>query len=355
MTNNNLDMAVNGPGFFILQGGTGGDVYTRNGQFQMDKDGYIVSSAGHKLQGYPAGSTSVGGAGTGSLQISTADIPANPSASITAVLNLDSTSPVIASAFLPTDSTTFTNSTSTTAYDSEGNPLTTTMYFQKTAQNKWEVYATIADKAGNMIFPNPAPVVPVPGWAGSAADLGLLNFNQSGTLTPAPVLAAASFVPTSFVNALPAAVPATQSLAFDFSGATQFAGPFAVSTLSTDGNAQGTLGGFNVSADGTIVGRYSNGKTQNLGTVALATFKNMNGLQPLGDNEWVETSASGTSIKGVPGQGGKGLLQTSATEDSNVDLTAELVNMITAQRNYQANAQTIKVMDAVMQTLINMR
>ena len=125
--------------------------------------------------------------------------------------------------------------------------------------------------------------------------------------------------------------------------------------MTTDGNAQGTLSGFNVSPDGSIVGRYSNGKTQTLGTVALATFANMNGLQPLGDNEWVESGASGPALMGTPGTGLKGLLQTSATEDSNVDLTAELVKMITAQRVYQANAQTIKTQDALMQTLVNLR
>lgn len=351
ITNNTLDMAINGAGFFNLKGGTGSDVYTRNGQFQLDNQGYIVSSASHRLQGYPAGASAAAGAGTQDLQIPTASMPAAASTSVFVGLNLDSTATAIpaATVFDPNVSTSFTSATSTTGYDSQGNPLAITMYFQKTAPNQWDTYATVMDQAGTMIYPSPAPAPG--GWV----SLGALNFNSSGTGGSVLPLGPISFIPTSFVNAVPAAAPPTQSVMLDFTTATQFAAPFGVTSLTTDGNKQGTLAGFSVSPDGSIIGRYSNGKTQTLGTVAVATFANMNGLQPLGDNEWVETGASGQALKGTPGTALRGLLQTSATEDSNVDLTAELVNMITAQRVYQANAQTIKTQDAVMQTLINLR
>ena len=361
ITNNSLDMAINGAGFFNLRGAAGGDVYTRNGQFQLDKGGYIVSSAGHRLQGYPPGASAIAGNGTQDLQIPTASMPATASTSVIVGLNLDSTAPVIpvATLFDPNISTTYTNATSTTGFDSQGNPLSVTMYFKKEAPNQWAVYGTVKDQTGAMISPLPATVPPTPAttWLASAGYLGQLNFNSTGTggsATPLPV-GGISFTPTSFVNAVPVPVPATQSLIFDFTTATQFAAPFGVTALTTDGNKQGTLAGFSVSPDGSIVGRYSNGKTQTLGTVAVTTFANMNGLQPLGDNEWVETGASGQALKGTPGTGLRGILQTSSVEDSNVDLTAELVNMITAQRVYQANAQTIKTQDAVMQTLINLR
>lgn len=360
ITNNTLDMAINGPGFFNLRGGAGGDVYTRNGQFQLDKDGFIVSSANHRLQGYPAGTSAVAGSGTQDLQIPTTSMAATASSSVTVGLNLNSTATAIpvATLFDPNISTSYTDATSTTGYDSQGNPLTITMYFKKEGPNDWAVYGTIKDQAGTMLSPDPATVPPTPAtsWFASAGYLGQLNFNSSGTsgsVIPMPV-GGVTFTPPSSPG-YPGPVPASQSIVFDFTTATQFAAPFGVTSLTTDGNKQGTLAGFNVSADGSIVGRYSNGKTQILGTVAVATFANMNGLQPLGDNEWVETSASGQVLKGTPGTGLRGLLQTSATEDSNVDLTAELVNMITAQRVYQANAQTIKTQDAVMQTLINLR
>jgi flagellar hook protein FlgE len=160
----------------------------------------------------------------------------------------------------------------------------------------------------------------------------------------------------------PVAVPATATSAttpfdvtFDFTGTTQFGSAFSVNTLNQDGYTSGRLAGFNIGADGVVLGRYTNGQTAVLGQVVLANFANPNGLQQLGNNMWAETATSGNPLIGVPSSGSLGVLQSSAVEDSNVDLTAELVNMITAQRVYQANAQTIKTQDAVMQTLVNLR
>ena len=148
---------------------------------------------------------------------------------------------------------------------------------------------------------------------------------------------------------------AAQTLSFDFSATSQFGGIFGINSLSQDGFTSGRMTGFSTGSDGIISGRYSNGQTKTLGQVVLANFTNPQGLQPLGGNNWAETSASGAPLTGVPGSASLGVLQTSALEDSNVDLTAELVNMITAQRVYQANAQTIKTEDQIMQTIVNLR
>jgi flagellar hook protein FlgE len=150
-------------------------------------------------------------------------------------------------------------------------------------------------------------------------------------------------------------VESPQTLDFDFAGTTQFGSAFGVSTLSQDGFTSGRMAGFSVGPDGTVIGRYTNGQTRTLGQVALANFANPQGLQQLGDNQWAESSSSGAPLVGAPGTASLGVLQSSSTEDSNVDLTAELVNMIVAQRAYQANAQTIKTQDAIQQTLMNLR
>ena len=150
---------------------------------------------------------------------------------------------------------------------------------------------------------------------------------------------------------------AVTPLAFtlDFTGTTQFGSPFGVNNLTQDGFTSGRLSGLSVANDGTVVGNYTNGQTRNLAQVVIADFRNPQGLAPMGNNLWIDTAQSGLPIVGVPGSGSLGSLQSSAVEDSNIDLTAELVNMITAQRDYQANAQTIKTQDAVLQTLVNLR
>jgi len=180
-----------------------------------------------------------------------------------------------------------------------------------------------------------------------------LTFNTLGQLastTPASVpvgtMSSAAFTPTA---------AAAQTLTFNFAQTSQYGGNFGVNSLTQDGYSSGRLSGFNTSADGTILGRYSNGQSRALGQMLLANFTNPQGLQPMGNNEWVESSTSGGPLIGTPGSSALGVLQSSATEDSNVDLTAELVNMIVAQRVYQANAQTIKTQDAVLQTLVSMR
>lgn len=258
--------------------------------------------------------------------------------------------------FNPNLASTYNNSTSLTVYDVKGTPHITSLYFQKIAPNIQRVYLTIDGTQ-------------VPAAAGT--PIATLNFSAAGQLltaapvqVPPPPAAAGPTSSTQSPNNLktvisdPTYTPLGANpmpLPFDFTNVTQFGGNFGVSALTQDGYSFGQLNGFSTSPDGTILGRYSNGQSQAMGQIALANFTNPQGLQSMGNNEWVETSASGSPLVGKPGTSSLGVLQSSATEDSNVDLTAELVNMITAQRIYQANAQSIKAQDQVLQTLVNLR
>ena len=188
--------------------------------------------------------------------------------------------------------------------------------------------------------------------AAGTVTTGTLTFNTSGTLTSVPFAISLTDAQMGYTGA----VATPQAFPLDFSGSTQYGAAFAVNALIQDGYASGTLAGFNIGSDGVVLGRYTNGQTKAVGQVVLASFRNPQGLQPLGDNRWAQTSTSGDPIVGSPGSSGQyGVLQASSLEDSNVDLTAELVSMITQQRAYQANAQTIKTQDSILQTLVNLR
>lgn len=332
-TNNSLDMAISGNGFFRLSN-NGSITYARNGQFQMDKSGYIVTPQGYRLTGFlPNALGQIVATAPADLLISTADLLPRATANITAGLNLDSRSAIIPAlpVFSPNNTATFNNSTSMTVYDSLGSSHVASIYFAKTATNAWNAYLTVD---GALV---PAVLAP----------LTAMTFGTNGVLTaPAAPVTSAAFTPTG---------AAAQTLTFNFASTSQFGGIFGVNSLSQDGYTSGRLTGFSTGADGMVTGRYSNGQSQTLGQVVLSNFSNPQGLQPLGANNWAETSTSGTPLVGAPGSSSLGVLQTSAVEDSNVDLTAELVNMITAQRVYQANAQSVKTQDQVLQTIVNLR
>lgn len=327
-TNNPLDIAINGSGFFRMD--TNGEVsYQRNGQFQLDRMGFIVNPTGAKLTGYPANASGVLSTGAPApLSINTADLSPQITSSVNAVLNLDSGKTVLsAAAFDMDDPTTYHNSTAVSVYDSLGNSHTLQTYYLKTAAGVWDVQASLD---GDPSF-----------------SAGTLTFDSSGALIGGSPL---TIPPQALTTGA-----ANLGFPIDYAGTTQFGSAFSVNTLNQDGYTSGRLAGFNIGADGTILGRYTNGQSAVLGQVVLANFANPNGLQPLGNNMWAETVTSGNPLVGAPDSGNLGVLQSMAVEDSNVDLTAELVNLITAQRVYQANAQTIKTQDAVMQTLVNLR
>ena len=330
-TNNPLDVAINGNGFFVLSD-NGTTTYSRNGQFSLNNQGYLVNSAGANVTGFPASAS--GGVTTGTpvnLQVSSADLPPTATSTATANVNLDSASTVSASPFNMADSTTYQGSTSMSVYDSLGDSHTLSLYFVKTASNAWNVYGA---NDGTQI---------------GAGPIGTVNFLPSGAINPATTTMPLALTLPVTTGASPI------SMNLDLTGSTQFGSAFSANSLTQNGYAAGSLTNFSVGADGTITGNYSNGQTRAQGQIALATFVNSQGLLNLGNNQWAQTAASGAPVNGAPGSGTLGPLQSGAVEESNVDLTAELVNMITAQRDYQANAQTIKTEDQVMQTLVSLR
>lgn len=345
VTNNPLDIAISGQGFYQLDN-NGAIAYSRNGQFQLDKNGFIVNAQGHKLTGFAAnpvtGAISLGSAVP--LQVSTMALTPLPSSTSSVGVNLDSRMLVPTTAtFSPTDSKSYNSSTALTLYDSLGNSHIATTYFVKQALvNTWDVHMTV-DGLG------------LDGTAATATNTLLgtsptLTFNTTGAL----------ITPATGIVSVPGIVYATgsttpQPMTFNFLSSTQFGAAFAVNQLTQNGYTSGQLSGFNTSADGTIVGRYTNGQSKALGQILLANFPNQQGLQPLGNNEWSASASSGSALIGMPGTSSLGVVQSSSVEDSNVDLTAELVNMIMTQRVYQANAQTIKTQDAMMQTITNLR
>lgn len=330
-TSNPLDVAINGSGFFRLD--TNGSIsYSRNGQFHLDKDGHIVNATGAKLTGY--GVDALGNvlvANPAPLQVSSAQLPATATATGEIGINLDAREAIITTPFSIANASTYNKATSLTIFDSLGNSHSLSTYYVKSAANTWQVYAAM----------DGTPL---------AASIGTLNFNPNGTLNTTTTT-----LPFTLSLAHTNGAVTPQATTLDFTNATQFGSAFSVDTLTQDGFSAGQLAGYGIGDDGTIVGRYSNGQTRTLGQLVLANFKNPQGLSPLGNNGFGETADSGQPIPGVPGASNLGVVQSGVVEESNVDLTRELVDMITAQRVYQANAQTIKTQDQVLNTIVNLR
>ncbi|MEZ5661377.1 MAG: flagellar hook protein FlgE [Burkholderiaceae bacterium] len=330
-TNNPLDMAVNGSGFFRIESPAGEITYTRNGQFKLDQEGYIVTSAGNRLTGFPAddnGRIQQGVAGA--LLLDRANLSPQMTSDISAELNLDSREDVPTVAFDPADATSFNAATSIKVFDEQGRDTTVALYFQKTANNAWDIYAT-AD--GTQI---------------GATEVTSLAFDNTGAVD-------LGTTPQPFTLAVPTAAGGTVTVDVNLGNVTQYGSIFGVTALNQDGYTTGQMVGFGISADGTVMARYTNGETRAQGQIALANFANAQGLAAMGNNRWSETAESGAPLVGAPGSAGMGGIQSGALEQSNVDLTGELVAMIMAQRSYQANAQTIRTQDQILQTIVNIR
>jgi flagellar hook protein FlgE len=330
-TDNSLDLAISGSGFFTLSDG-GALSYTRAGAFKTSPEGYVVNSQGQRLQVYPP--LVGGGFNTGSLSdlrlVSAESAPASTS-NVEMLMNLPAngaapTNPV----FDPADPTTFNRATSLTVYDSLGAAHTATMYFVKTAApGAWDSRLYVDGTA-----------------VGTPQGL---QFSNTGQLT----------TPLNGDIAFPAYTPTTgaadMTLTFDFTGSTQYGATFGVNNITQDGYTTGRLIGMDIDKTGSVQARFTNGRSLTMGQVALSNFANANGLQPVADTNWVETFSSGQALRGQAGNSGFGLVQSGALESSNVDITTQLVNMITAQRNFQANAQMISTADSITQTIINIR
>lgn len=370
-TNNNLDVAINGSGFFQLTQTDGTPAYTRDGSFKLNTDGDIVTNNGANLMGYKTDTAGkVTSATIQKLNLPTnAPIAAKATTTVSAELNLKATAyPAVGvpanplavpptAAIPPTPRATY--GTTLSVYDSQGVASQVNLYFEKqaasavapvVAPNTWKVFTTL----DTTVQPSASATVPT------------ITFDATGKLVGPTIGAASAVNAGKFGFTLPAntGIPSLNPntggnlvgpIDIVFDGTTQYGTSFAVSNLTQDGYTAGELTGLNIGDDGVITANYSNGQTQAAGKVSLADFRNIQGLTPLGGNAWAATNASGLPVQGSPGQGKFGILRAGALEESNVDLTKELVDMMTAQRSYQANAQTIKTQDQIMSTLVNLR
>jgi flagellar hook protein FlgE len=345
-TGNPLDLALNGNGFFQVQDASNQTQYTRNGQFKVSSTGSIINDQGNKLMGYPADAAGniVQGAAK-PLQLPTGGIDPQQTTKSTMEFNLDARAGVTTPASGPsidfTDQKTYNNATSVTMYDAKGQDVAVSYYFQKTGTDAFDVYAT-------------ANGTTVGGSPGSPAPVASLQFSADGSSLISPTGPITLDIPAS-TNAAGATTLPITGIQLDVSGATEFGSNFGVTNMTQDGYTAGGLLGVSVDNTGKLIAQYSNGQTKAAGQLELASFRNDQGLSAIGGNAWKATNASGTPTVGVPGDGNFGICNSGSLEESNVDLTAELVSMITAQRDYQANAQTIKTMDQAMQTLVNLR
>lgn len=362
-TNNALDLAINGSGFFIMND-QGSKVYTRAGQFTSDKDSFIVNSANQRLTGLLADNNGNITGVSGDLRINRANINPKASTVVEAGLNLSSASTPTAVDWTggPTPvSDTYNNTISATIYDSLGNSHVLSMYFIKADANAPAGSPNAASPAGTqaqyyVAFQIDNQNVPAIVGAQNADNLFRANFNPDGsfagvqdtTNTGLPN----NLIPLS-MNLNNGSNPL--SLNVDLSSSTQFGSPFNAQSISNDGYTTGSLAGLDIDESGIIFGRYTNGQAKAMGQIQLANFADPQSLQNIGNTTWAETSASGQPLVSGAGTGGLGFINSGNLEQSNVNITNELVDLITEQRNFQANAQTIRTNDAVTQTIINIR
>ena len=374
-TDNTLDLSVSGDGFFVMRPNQTSSelIYTRAGAFQVDPNGFIVNSASEVLQVFPVNTsgnvTTTSLSGTVPLTVpntvgtpqatSTVSInlnfPANETQlSLTAVADLDAELGVNPASPNPN---LFNRSTSATVFDEQGTSHILTMYFVMTSdiENTWEVRSTL----DGVVMPPPALGTEILDF-NNAGVLDTLNADGDTQTTTGG--ANAGLIPYATYPAagnLPnGAAPLNISIDFRSTGNTvtqEAQGGFTVQSLSQDGFATGRLSGVEIDGTGLVRATFTNGQTSNLGKVAMARFQNTQGLRSLGNTSWSETVASGQAVSGEAGTGNFGNIQSGALENSNVDLTAELVSLITSQRNFQANSKAIETANAITQTIINIR
>ncbi len=339
-TGNNLDLAISGNGYFVVSD-NGALNYTRDGEFQLNADGDVVTADGQNLQVYPPlanGGFNTGGLENLSLTTGESAPQATTTAQVTANLPADATAPADAT-FSPTDPNSYTDTTSLSVYDSLGAAHTATLYFVNAstaeAPDTWDVYEYIDGTQVN-------------------ADPAVLTYNQDGALTGAtdPDGTAVANGTVDFGPYTPATGAAAMDVQFNFSQTTQYGDDFGVTAVEQNGYTTGQLTGIDISSTGVVQAQYTNGNSINLGQIALANFANSQGLQQLGNASWTATIDSGAPVNGVAGGSGFGTIQSGSLEESNVDTTSALVDMITAERDFQANAQMIQTQDQVTQSII---
>lgn len=352
-TGNNLDLAISGEGFFILEeAGSDSTEFTRSGAFAVDRDGFVVNHANQRLQVYPSpDGVNINTGVLSDLFLPTAAGAPSATGNVDVALNLDAQESTLTAPFDPldfdaTDPTTYNHSTSTTIYDSLGGNHIATMYYVKTDQpGEWNAYQYV----------NGAPVQ-INDTAAAPQDYMTLQFGTDGLLADILDQGGVSYAATNVTylptSPNPAAAPIV--LAYDYNASTQYGAPFGVNNLTQDGFTSGRLSGLDTDSTGIVYARFTNGQSLALGQVALARFNNPQGLQQVGDTNWAQSFTSGDVQTGEPGSASLGLIQSGALEGSNVDVASQLVNLITAQRNFQANAQVISTADTVTNAVIQM-
>lgn len=335
MGNSELDMGIQGDGFFRLVNETGSVFYSRNGQFKKDENGYIINNQGMYLTGYQATGTPPTiqqGAAVGPIQIPSDQMPAKASDAGTMNGNLDSGSKAIDQDEFPFDpkvGDSYTYVTQVDAYDSLGNKHTINVYYVKTDDNEWKAYSMDSTSPGT------------PEWQETS-----LSFDASGQLTTTPAKLNVQGDSHNGATAL--------NFDLDLTGMTQQATESTMNSPSTTGYAPGQMNGYTIGDNGEVIASYSNGQRQTIGQILLSNFTNPGGLSSEGNNCWSETPASGQPTTGISGSGNLGKLYGNRLEASNVDLSQEMVNMIVFQRNYQSNSQTIRTQSELLQTLVNL-
>ncbi|MCV2216767.1 flagellar hook protein FlgE [Thauera sp. Sel9] len=363
-TSNPLDMAINGNGFFEIELQNGGYALTRNGQFDINKQGYIITALGDRLMGYQTVdpvSGDVAAPATSSVDsfrpliVPASGIGAVQTTEMSLNLNLSADAETIDGAAMPLDPSdplTYTYSTGIKIFDTLGKEHTLSFYFARRTDvvdttttppsySEWDVYTVVDNDPGSLTH---------------NSTLGFDGLGRIAEVTPHATAAVTPPANGSVFSALlgtDAVNPSEATLAMN--SITQFGGESKPRELLQNGAAPGEIAGLAISRNGVIQARYTNGVSKDIGIVNLTTVRNNNGLSPIGNNYWVETPESGGFARGTPGNGMNGVISAGQVEESNVDLTQELVQMIIQQRNYQANAQSIRTQDQILQTLVNLR
>lgn len=340
-TGGQFDMAIDGgAGLFRVVDSNGNVLYTRNGEFHANKEGFIVNAQGYRLTGYEGDSTT-----PTPIRVPTGNIAPQSTTRVESKVNLDSNETAITRGatgveFDPLEQSSFHHYLPVTVYDSQGNPHQLAQYFTKTGANQWEV---------NFAIPAEDPDDPAAVGGMIVVHTDTLQFNGAGLLTSAP-----SVDLSDILGSYSAFDVEDLNITVNYAGSTQYNSEFAYD-FNQNGFPTGEYSSMSVAPNGEIVASYTNGETQVMGYLTLANFTNVQGLQPVGGNAWRETSESGQPILGRPGTNGMAMIKGQSLEESNVDMGTELVNMIITQRAYQANAQTISTQSEMLQTLINIR
>jgi flagellar hook protein FlgE len=355
-----LDLAIAGNGFFVTRDGlTGGTTtFTRNGAFTVDADRYLTDTSGGYVQVLPVDQegnvTSTGLSSARNLLLPLTSGTPRATSNVELTIGFPQNADVATRRsqystsnpyeFDRMDPNSYNHSTQTVVYDSAGEAFPATLYFVRTAStttadqtNTWQTYLFVGNEQASA-DPNAAEPTPL-----------TLEFDAAGALTQPTG-------PVTFGSVFPAGASAPLNLTFDFGTATnQTGGTFTLASLEQNGFATGKLDDVTISEEGLVTATFSNGTTQALGKLAIANFSNPSGLKQRGDARWSVTGDSGEAVVGTAGEDGFGRIQSGALERANVDITEELVSLISAQRNFQANAKAIETANAMTQAIFNLR